>query len=72
MAGNKEVVLLVCEGCREEGCWPLFARVQVSQAVVEWSGMRPPHRPDRDYSELHFTFARQQCDAALSGAFGSR
>ena len=64
--------MLVCEGCREEGCWPLFARVQMSQAVVEWSGMRQPHRPDRDYSELHFTFDRQPYDAALSEGFGLR
>jgi len=44
----------------------------MSQAVVEWSGMRQPHRPDRDYSELHFAFGRQQYDAALREEFGSR
>jgi hypothetical protein len=70
--GDGEVVLLVCESCREEGCWPLFARVEMSQGVVEWSGIRQPHRPDRDYSELQFTFDRQQYDAALGEAFGSR
>lgn len=69
--GDGEVVLLVCESCREEGCWPLFGCVQMGSAVVEWSGIRQPHRPDRDYSELHFRFDRQQYDTALSEAFGS-
>jgi hypothetical protein len=70
--GNGEVVLLVCASCREEGCWPLFARVERRAAVVDWSAIRQPHRPDRDYSKLHFTFDRQQYNAALSEAFGSR
>ncbi len=64
--GDGDVVLLVCESCREEGCWPLFGRVQMGSAVVEWSGLRQPHRPDRDYSELHFRFDRQQYDIVKS------
>ena len=70
--GNGDVVLLVCEGCREEGCWPLFGRVRMGSAIVEWSGIRQPHRPDRDYSEFQFRFDRQQYDTALSEAFDSR
>ena len=60
--GNGETVLLVCEGCREEGCWPIFARVEVDEEVVEWSGFRQPHRPERDYADLRFMFDRRQYD----------
>jgi hypothetical protein len=67
--GNGETVLLVCEGCREEGCWPIFARVDLFEEVVEWSAFRQPHRPDRDYTDLHFTFDRRHYDAEIRLAF---
>jgi hypothetical protein len=68
--GDGEIVLLVCASCREEGCWPLLARVKVGDATVEWSGFRQPHRTSRDYSDLRFAFDRGQYDEELQDAFG--
>ena len=70
--GGGEGVLLVCESCREEGCWPLFGRVELGTDRVEWSGFRQPHRPDREYKDLHFAFDRAEYDQELIRAFGKR
>ncbi len=70
--GDGQTVLLVCEGCREEGCWPIFARVRLGEETVEWSDFEQPHRPARDYSNLRFTFDRRQYDEEIARAFGRR
>ena len=57
--------LLGCE-CGEVGCWPLSARIAVTDATVVWSGFSRPHRPHRDYTSLGpFEFDRAQYDAAV-------
>ena len=68
--GDGETVLLVCDVCREEGCWPIFARVDLGKELVEWSGFRQPHLPERQYAELHFTFDRRQYDEEIDQAVG--
>ena len=66
-----QTVLLVCESDREEGCWPIFARISMGDELVEWRDFEQPHRPERDYSELAFTFSRSQYDAELRRALGA-
>ncbi|MGH2385939.1 MAG: hypothetical protein ACRDGB_12945 [Candidatus Limnocylindria bacterium] len=70
--GRGEVVLLVCSGCGEEGCWPLFARVSVGEETVDWHSFSQPHRPSRDYTDLRFRFDRRLYDDVLDTAFGQR
>lgn len=70
--GGGQVVLLVCGGCGEEGCWPLFARVTVGEETVEWHGFSQPHRPLRDYTDLRFSFDRRLYDEVLAARFGQR
>jgi hypothetical protein len=41
--------LLGCE-CGEVGCWPLEARIVVSDQKTAWESFRQPFRPERDYS----------------------
>jgi hypothetical protein len=46
-----DVPLLGCE-CGEWGCWPLVARIDQADGVVEWSHFRQPHRPGHSYREF--------------------
>jgi len=63
-----EVWLLGCE-CGEVGCWPLAARVAVSDTSVVWSGFGQENLPERDYSGFGpFEFDRGQYDAAVRDA----
>lgn len=60
-----DTVLMGCP-CGEWGCWPLTARVEVSETTVAWTGFRNGHR-DWDLSELGpFTFDRVQYEDALA------
>ncbi len=65
-----ETVLLVCKSCREEGSWPILARVTLFEDLVEWSAFGQPTYPERDYTGLHFTFDRRQYDGEIRRAFG--
>jgi hypothetical protein len=57
--------VLGCE-CGEWGCWPLMARITVTDDVVIWDGFEQPHRAARDYTGFGpFRFDRHQYDAAL-------
>ncbi|MEV6608890.1 hypothetical protein [Kutzneria sp. NPDC051319] len=57
--------VLGCE-CGEWGCWPLMARVTVTDDVVIWDCFEQPHRTTRDYTGFGpFRFDRRQYDAAL-------
>jgi hypothetical protein len=63
-----EVWLLGCE-CGEVGCWPLCARIAVTNATVVWSGFSQPYRAQRDYASFGpFEFDRAQYDAAVRAA----
>jgi hypothetical protein len=53
--------------CGEWGCWPLLARISVSDDAVTWDAFAQPHRPVRDYSNLGpFHFRRAQYEDALA------
>lgn len=66
-AENGKVVLLVCGGCGEVGCWPFLARISVSSEQVTWSEFEQPHRPHWRYDTLGpFVFDLQQYEHALS------
>jgi hypothetical protein len=69
--GGDRTVLLVCQSCRDEGCWPIYARVVMGGDVVEWRDFEQPHRPERDYSGLRYTFARPAYDAEISRVLGA-
>ena len=62
---NGRSILLVCE-CGEPGCWPLEARIVVTDESVTWTDFRQPHRPTWDYSQFGpFVFNRAQYESAL-------
>ncbi len=62
--GNGKVALLGCSG--EVGCWPLLARVQVTDDQVVWDSLSQPHRQARDYAGFGpFIFAHSQYRSAL-------
>lgn len=64
-AGSDETVLLGCD-CGDWGCWPLFAKVDVSESTVTWQAFRNGHRPAWDLSGLGpFEFERGQYESAL-------
>lgn len=61
-----DTVLMGCAGCGDWGCWPLTAKILVSDEVVRWTNFRTGHR-DWDLSAIGpFRFARSQYEAALS------
>ena len=66
-AMGSKTALLGCS-CGEWGCWPLMARIAVTQGLVTWDAFEQPHRPERDYARLGpYRFPRRQYDAALVG-----
>lgn len=57
-------MLLGCQ-CGEWGCWPLTARIEVTDEVVRWSGFRTGHR-DWDLAALGpFEFDRARYERAI-------
>lgn len=53
---NGEYYLLACQ-CGEVGCWPLSARITVTDTNVIWDRFGQEHRRERDYSGFGpFTF----------------
>lgn len=67
--GDGDTVLMGCP-CGEWGCWPLTARVEVTDVTVRWHDFRTGHR-DWDLSELGpFTFDRARYEAALEAIDG--
>lgn len=65
--GDGDTILLGCV-CGDPGCWPLTARVEVSDSTVVWSGFRTGHRAWDISSIGAFTFDRHTYDAALAAA----
>jgi hypothetical protein len=52
--------------CGAWGCWPLMARVRVTDDLVTWDSFEQPRRPNDDYSAFGpFRFDRRQYDDAL-------
>jgi hypothetical protein len=63
--GSTPVAVLGCE-CGELGCWPLHARIVVTDDEVTWRDFQQPHRAQRDYSGLGpFTFDRGDYERAV-------
>jgi hypothetical protein len=57
--------LLACD-CGDWGCWPLMARITVTERSVTWDAFEQPHRSTRDYTGFGpFRFDRRRYDAAL-------
>lgn len=55
-------------GCRcgDWGCWPLMARITVTDDLVIWDAFEQPHRPARDYTAFGpFQFDRHHYDDAV-------
>ena len=66
--GDGRSYVLMCE-CGEPGCWPLAARVTLSDQTVTWADFRQPHRPQWSYEGLGpFVFERGQYESALAEA----
>ena len=60
--------LLGCD-CGEVGCWPLDARIEVTDDLVMWQDFQQPHRPERDYRSFGpFVFGRKEYDRAVADA----
>ncbi|WP_410657542.1 hypothetical protein [Amycolatopsis sp. lyj-112] len=52
--------------CGEWGCWPLLARITVTDDLVQWDGFEQPHRATRDYTGFGpFQFDRRHYETAL-------
>jgi hypothetical protein len=66
--GEGKTALLSCN-CGEVGCSPLLARVTVGEDTVTWDEFEQPTRPDWDYDDFGFTFARPQYEQALLQMF---
>ena len=60
--------LLGCD-CGEVGCWPLEARISLTDETVMWSDFSQPHRDAWNYTDFGpFRFARDQYEAAIRDA----
>jgi hypothetical protein len=72
---EERVELLLCRDCGEMGCWPMLARIEVTDERVTWSDFQQPHRNGRgrsafwDYTHFgSFVFERGQYERALREA----
>ena len=67
---SDRTVLLGCE-CGEEVCWPLMAKVTVTDDRVAWSDFVQPHREGWEYGGLSFEFDRTQYEDAVTELAGA-
>jgi len=52
--------------CGVDDCWPLLARITVTDDLVVWDEFEQPHRPERDYTGFGpFRFDRSHYDEAV-------
>jgi hypothetical protein len=59
------VSILECE-CGCEGCWPLIARVDVTETQVIWRDFQQVHRDNWKYpADFRFVFSRSQIETAI-------
>lgn len=64
---GRNVELLSCNGCFEDGCWPLEASIAMEPDTVIWQDFRQPHRIKRNYKGLGpYEFDRRQYQAAMA------
>jgi hypothetical protein len=69
--GEVDVVEFRRERVRRTGCWPLTARVTVTDATVTWREFRTGHR-DWDLSGVGpFIFDRHAYEATLATAYAT-
>lgn len=67
--GDGRTVVLVCGVCGEEGCWPLLARIVADDDQFVWRDFFQPHRSERDYAGLRFSFDRGAYESEIDRAF---
>ena len=66
-----KVPLLGCS-CGEWGCWPLLARVIVTEAGVTWTEFQQPYRAERDYAGFGpFSFELRHYKSELATLLGA-
>ena len=70
---GQDKIIFTCNGCGEEGCWPMIIDIQADEHSVTWSNFRQPHRGSVskasywDYSGFPtFTFDKIHYEAALA------
>ena len=68
LGGRGGVQLLVCAGCREPGCDPVYAAIEVFDDVVVWSEFGQGNVTTRLPSVGPFVFDRKQYEAAAARA----
>ena len=72
-ASENEAALMICNGCYEEGCWPLLVTIDESDTEITWRGFHNHHRsiPAQDgtfwdYSAFpSFHFSKEAYEASL-------
>lgn len=64
---GRNVELLSCNGCFEDGCWPLEASIVMAPEAVTWQNLRQPHRRKQSYADFGpFEFDRDQYQRQLA------
>lgn len=65
-----KIALLGCQ-CGEVGCWPFYARVDMSASSVTWTDFEQPHRMKQDYSQFGpYSFDRSEYERAVTAVTG--
>ena len=68
LGGRGSVQLLVCSGCREEGCDPVTCAIEFFDGDVVWSEFNEGNHATRLSSVGPFVFDRKQYEAAVARA----
>lgn len=68
LGGRGALQLLVCAGCREPGCDPVHAAIEVFDDVVVWSEFTEGNHPTQLPSIGSFVFDRKRYEAAVARA----
>lgn len=68
LGGRGAVQLLVCAGCREPGCDPVYAAIEVFDGEVVWSGFHQGNMTTKLPSVGPFVFARKKYESAVARA----
>ena len=70
---GQDKIIFICNGCGEEGCWPMIMDIQENEHAVTWSHFRQPHRGSTskasywNYSGFPtFTFDKVKYEAAIA------